>query len=514
MNIVYAVKILGALLIVLGALRLVAGPGLKRVMAPGDWKAVWPVVIGTLVVSCFSWTVPLFFVTFSMWAILAPRFFGKGLEGRLPAYVLLACVGPQFSMELENVAGLRDVMRLDIFRLLEIFILIPAAVGLAARRERPPYPGWLVVSDLATVAYALYWIVQLFGHMNTTSMAREGLQVILDTVLPYYVLSRGLVQAQLRRRVLSVLMFGAAYECMVAIAEGLSRHVLYAQLQYLYGVRWNILGAMTRGDFLRAQAAFSGPLVLAMVALFAIGVWFALRPPEKARSYVVVGLVLLGGLLATISRGPILALGILVVGLTCLRFLSANRFLLLSAVFVVAAAVAWSLGLGDALVEAINSSTGADKQADFNVIYRQELLKTSIALIKQSPWFGVPNYLDQMSNLKQGDGIVDLVNTYLIVTLNVGLAGLALFMVPFLIVLRKLASTLPLEPGPLRRERLVWLPLTLAVMAAVFTVSPVSIIRSLIVWVVAFGLAALQDGLPVQRRRAGVPIPPVVPAEA
>jgi len=513
MNIVYAVKIFGALLIVLGVLRLVAGPGLRQVMASHDWKTAWIVVIGTLFVSCFSWTVPLFFVTFSLWAAFAPRLFGKGLDGRLPAYVLLACVSPQFSMELENVGGLRDVMRLDIFRIIEIFILVPAAIGLLARRERPPYPAWLIICDLATAIYTVYWINRLFGQFSTTAMSREGLQVILDTVLPYYVLSRGCVQPELRRRVLSVLMFGAAYQGLVGIAEGLSRHVLYAQLQYLYGVRWNILGALTRGDWLRAQAAFSGPLVLAMLLLFGIGVWFALRPHEKSRAYTVVGLVMLGGMLATISRGPLLALAILVIGLVGLRFLSARRFLWLTAVFVVAAAVAWSQGLGDQLVEAINNASGADKQADFNVIYRQELLKTSVALIQQSPWFGVPNYLDQMTNLKQGDGIVDLVNTYLIVTLNVGIVGLALFMLPFLLVLQRLAATLPQEPGPLRRERLVWLPLTLAVMAAVFTVSPVSIIRSILVWVVAMGLANLQEGL-VARRRTPLTIAPVSQLEA
>jgi len=193
--------------------------------------------------------------------------------------------------------------------------------------------------------------------------------------------------------------------------------------------------------------------------------------------------------------------------------MSARRFLMLTVVFVVAAAVAWSMGLGDQLVAAINNASGADKQADFNVIYRQELLKTSVALIQQSPWFGVPNYLDQMSNLKQGDGIVDLVNTYLLVTLNVGVVGLSLFMLPFLIVLQRLSASVPLEPGALRRERLVWMPLMLAVMAAVFTVSPVSIIRSLLVWVVAIALAGLQEGLP-SRRRAGLHVLPATGAEA
>ena len=66
MNIVYAVKIFGALVIVLGMLRLVAGPGLKQVLSPQDWKGVWPVVIGTLFVSCFSVTQPLFFVTYAI----------------------------------------------------------------------------------------------------------------------------------------------------------------------------------------------------------------------------------------------------------------------------------------------------------------------------------------------------------------------------------------------------------------------------------------------------------------
>ena len=513
MNIVYAVKIFAALLIMLGALRALAGTGLKQVMASKDWEGVWPATIGTLFLSCFSWKVPLFFVTFSVWAMFVPRFFGKGGEGRLPAYVLLACITPQFNMELENLGPIRDVMRLDGFRIIEIFILLPAAVSLISRRERPPYPSWLAFADLATVVYTTYWIVQLFGHLNSTALARESLQVLLDTVLPYFVLSRACVQPEMRKRVLSVLLFGAAFESLVAIAETLSRHLLYAQLQYLYGVRWNIIGALTRGDWIRAQAAFGGPLVLALLALFGIGLWYVLRPFTKSRAYAVVGLILLGGLLATVSRGPILALGVLAAGLVCLRFLSAKRFLLLSLVVVIAGAVAWSAGLGDVLVEAINKNSGADQTADFNVLYRQELLKTSVALIQQSPWFGVPNYLDQMSNLKQGDGIVDLVNTYLIVTLNVGVVGLALFMLPFLIVLARLGASVPSEPGFLRRERLVWIPLTLAVMVAVFTVSPLSIIRAILVWTVAIGLAGLQEGL-AARRRSGVPIAPVIRAEA
>ncbi len=152
----------------------------------------------------------------------------------------------------------------------------------------------------------------------------------------------------------------------------------------------------------------------------------------------------------------------------------------------------------------VNSFSGEDKTADFNVIYRQELLKMSVALIQQSPWWGVPNYLQQMESLRQGDGIVDLVNTYLVVTLNVGVVGLVLFLIPYLVTLVKQGFIRGEQPFTLRREGLAWLPLTLAVLAVVFTVSPISIIRPILVWTVALALARLQQSLPVRKRALAV----------
>lgn len=500
MNIVYAVKIFAVMMIVLGAMRLVAGKGLREVMTPGDWKAAWPAVAITLFVSCFSWKQPFFFVTFSVWAFLAPRMFGRSGEGRLPAYALLACVSPQFAMEIQDIGPLRDLMRIDAFRVIEIFILIPEAIRLLARRERPPSPSWLNLSDLATVVYLVYVTAKLYGQMNMSSIARETIGVVLDSALPYYVLSRACVDADMRRRVLSMVLFGTVYECAVGIVEGVSRHTIYSQLQYLYGIRWNLIGALTRGSFLRAQAGLSGALILAVLALFGIGLWFVLKPTAKSRPYAVLGLIMLGGMLATFSRGPMLAAMLLVAGIFCMRRMPARKFLLLAVMTFGAMAVLWNSGLGDLFVAAIDSISGGDKTANFNVLYRQELLKTSLALIRQSPWWGVPNYLAYMQDLRQGEGIIDLVNTYLIVTLNTGVVGLAIYVVPFVVVLLRLSSSIPQEPSALRRERLGWIALTLAIMAAVFTTSPVSIVHSILVWTVAIALGGLQEGLLPPRR--------------
>jgi O-antigen ligase len=505
MNIVFAIKIFASLLIVMLGTRALLGKGLREITTPRDWKAAWITISGILVISCFSWRTPLFFVTLSLWAIYVPRLFGDGAQGRLPAYALLACVCPQFQMELTNIGPVQDLLHLDAFRILEILILVPEAWSLLNRHEKRRNPAWLQLCDVLTYGYLLYWTLQLYGQLNASSLARESLSGILDTALPYYTLSRACVRPELRRRVLSMFLLGAAFESVVAIAEALSRHLLYGQLQYLYEARWNIIGALMRGSLMRAQAGLSGPLVMAVLSLFAIGVWFALRPAVRTRAYSVLGLALLGGLIATISRGPTLALLILVVGVLGLRYISERKFLLISLAIAVVASVSWKAGLGDLIVGLINS-TSADETADFNVRYREELLSTSLALIQQSPWFGVPNYMQALQSLRQGDGIVDLVNTYLVIALNVGLFGVALFVLPYSVVLWKQGAVVKQESPETRREGQAWNPLMLAVLAAVFTVSPVSIIHHILVWMLALAVARLQEGLP-QRLAPGLAVP-------
>lgn len=508
MNIVYAVKIFGALVIVLMAMRLVVGKALRSVMNEADFKASFSVVIGTLVVSCFSWKEQLFFAVYAVWSILAPRFFGKSGESRVLAYVMLACISPQFVKELENIGPLRDVLTLYPPRVAAIFLLLPEMLRLFARRDKPKAPWWLTLCDVSMVIYFVYWVMHLYGYGPLSTLLRQAVGLWLDTLLPYYVLSRTCVESTTRQRVLAVILFAAAYQAFVGLAEALSRHLLYSQLQYLYQIRWNILGAMTRGSFLRAQAAFPGPLPLAIMLLFGLGIWAALKPTVTSRNYKVLGLVLVGGIIGTFSRGPLLAAMILGAGLFSLRFLSGRKFVVLSIVLAVVGAAGWKYGLGDAVVALASSTSAADQTADFNVRYREQLLEMSVALIKQSPWFGVPNYLQALEPLRQGEGIIDLVNTYLVVTLNVGLCGLVLMLLPFGITLWRDASSVGVrEKGA--REAVAWMPLTVAVLVVIFTVSPISIVQSIIIWVVALPLARQQEQHGVRASaRARYAVPP------
>jgi O-antigen ligase len=64
-----------------------------------------------------------------------------------------------------------------------------------------------------------------------------------------------------------------------------------------------------------------------------------------------------------------------------------------------------------------------------NIEYRQRLLESAMQLVWRNPVLGSSDYLDRLAEmgLVQGQGIVDLVNTYVQVVLRSGLVGLALF---------------------------------------------------------------------------------------
>ena len=64
-----------------------------------------------------------------------------------------------------------------------------------------------------------------------------------------------------------------------------------------------------------------------------------------------------------------------------------------------------------------------------NVEYRANLFTQALPVIERNLWFGSVDYLEtpELLVMMQGEGIVDIVNTYIGVALDVGLVGLVLF---------------------------------------------------------------------------------------
>jgi O-antigen ligase len=124
-----------------------------------------------------------------------------------------------------------------------------------------------------------------------------------------------------------------------------------------------------------------------------------------------------------------------------------------------------------------------------NVLYRERLLEISLGVVLDHPFFGAWDFLQLpvMQQLRQGQGIIDIVNTYLGVALASGLVGLALFCGFFLVVLVQLFAAMRRagardgEPYALGQALSCAL---LGILVMIFTTSSIGLI-ALIYWAIA-----------------------------
>jgi O-antigen ligase len=319
----------------------------------------------------------------------------------------------------------------------------------------------------------------------------------LDVLLPYYVFSRGIRNEVDFRFVLTHLVLGLALAGCVGFAEFFLHRLLYSELQYVYGFKWQLTMKLMRGDFLRVQAATPQPIVLALEMIFALGTWAYLRGLEWRKfSALLVFAGFTCGLLFTFSRGPWIGGLCFAVALLGLRRLGVKTFTWLFLLLLGGAVAAKALGADEQVVEALGAVFGSSEH-DLNTInYRRQLLDTALALLKQSPWLGVPDYASQMQDLKQGEGIIDLVNSYIAIALDTGLIGLVIYMLPFVLVFRRLLGV----PGISLRQQgdggagwfaATYLALIIACLLTIFTTSTFSTIQFLLVMLLALPIARL-----------------------
>ena len=192
-----------------------------------------------------------------------------------------------------------------------------------------------------------------------------------------------------------------------------------------------------RNGALRAQAASGNPLALSYMLAIGCGIWAYLgsHVTSKTARYGVMFLLWLG-LLFTYSRGPwIGAVAIYIVIMALGRRALSNMLKGgVAASLLLLIAVQFSFGERILRLLPFIKHTG-DDETDFSVVYRQRLAARSWELIQQHPFFGDQMALQKLDDLRQGEGIIDTVNTYAELTMFYGFVGLAAFILVILIPL-------------------------------------------------------------------------------
>lgn len=438
-----------------------------------DFKTAFNVVLLFTVVEFLSIKPGLFLVCAAVAVLVAQSWLGGDVKAKIATFWMAAILFPPLRSDLGGIGGIGYLLTIDHFRVACLMLLLPAAFALMFSKDRPRKASYLL--DILVCVYPFFKIILLVRGVSMTSTVRSVIEVGLDLILPYYVMTRGLRDLESLRFVLRRVLLACMFAAAVAFLEAALRKNIYSDLQWVYGVTWSLTHTLMRGGLNRVQAMTPQPILFATQILFTLGLWVAMALRARKAASIAGTLLLLGALVLTWSRGP--WIGALVFGL-CMFILPRTKpwiFGGMLVVLVIAGAMAKSAGMDESVLMALKDVFGSSQDDAGSIQYRSQLLDSAIALIKQSPWLGVPNYAAQMQDLRQGEGIIDVVNTYVSVALSAGMVGLVLFLAPFLLVLWRMLKDLSINGGDSNVERRralrAFVALTVACLVTIFTTS-------------------------------------------
>ncbi len=322
-----------------------------------------------------------------------------------------------------------------------------AAIGLAFALARHPKPVHHTASrfDLPVLIVVILEVAQARSD-NATDFARLVTPILLDIALPYFLISRALNSAEDVRRFMLALALGGFVMGIVATLETHLHFLLYKQIEVGLHVTSQINAfQQMRGGMLRAPGSFPEStslgnfLAIAGVAVIALRGSFA----TKRKWYIAVG-VLLFSLLAPNSRGAFIGVG---VGLLAFDFYR-KRYGALIAKAGVAMGTYMAMLMAAQFSPYIAEMIGKGA-TESSTEYRRALLRRGWEEIQKHPALGttMKTALDNLSDMRSGEGIIDIVNGYISYGLTLGYPGMVGLLLVFvsllgsmLLVRRKLAA--------------------------------------------------------------------------
>ena len=343
----------------------------------------------------------------------------------LALFFILLFLIPPASVQIPGLGLINYLFTLDHVRLLALLVLLPAFFMLRKQADTLPF-GRTWPDKLLTLHIVLSALLHL-RETTLTDTLRQMFYLYTDVFLPYYVASRALKQLSEFKDAMLAFALAAMVLALIGVFE-YSRHwLLYSSLVDAMGLNWGMSNYLGRGGSLRASASTGQAIVLGYVISVAIGFYLFLHAGVRSRLQQRLGALLLAaGLFATLSRGPWVGAALIITVFIATGRNAIKRLMLLGLAGVLAIPLLSIIPGGNKLIDLLPYIGTIEKG---NITYREELFSNSIIVIKRNPLFGSIDFLNtpEMQTMIQGEGIIDIVNTYLIVALKSGLVGLTFF---------------------------------------------------------------------------------------
>ena len=401
-------------------------------------------------------------------------------------YALLLCAVPVVRMAIPGLGLVNYLFELNYPRLLSLVLLMPVFFSAEFHSEKPA----MSLTDKLLVAFVILRLLLDFRGTTLSNGIRGIFDTTVDTFLPYWVISRSIRNiSQIRMTLLALV----TTSLVLALAGGFE-YVKHWLLYFSIGPHWGIDLRhlyLARADSLRATASMQSPISLGYLMVIALASWHYLAttrsdPPRKR----LIPLILAGGLFVTLSRGPWVGMLVFMIIYTLTGQGGFGKLLKLGFYTLALSPLVFIIPGGEKIIN-IMPFIGHSEQED--ITYRQELMHNAWIVAQRNFLFGSVDYLSapELQAMVQGQGIIDIVNTYLGEMLHYGLIGVCLFAGIFLSALRELASirlatAIDAQMDNLRRTLLATM---VAIMVIIVSVSPVDMIEQLYLIITALSVA-------------------------
>jgi hypothetical protein len=315
------------------------------------------------------------------------------------------------------------------YRLLSIIILIPIALRASSRKDVFS-SGRLTAMDFFVIAFGIWQLALFIPYEAFTNTIRRFSVYFLDSFIIFYSLARS---GRSRKDIVEIALFFFLSCCILSILggfESVKGWLLYQQIPESWGLQ-NVGAFLLRDGKLRAQVSTGHALALGYVLCLGFGFSLYLREHIKNSNIrKLLPLLMWAGLLGAYSRGPWFTA--IIIYLCSFIFQPGGLMKTVKVASIGAAifGIVLLTPLGPGIIATMPFIGTIDQE---NVTYRQQLAEVSWRLIMENPWLGDPFFMDNMEELRQGQGIIDLMNGYAAVALFSGLIGLLLYLGVFLL---------------------------------------------------------------------------------
>jgi len=408
-------------------------------------------------------------------------------------FFFILFVLPVSPIQIPGMGLINYFFELSHARLLELFILLPAFLSILRRGDTISFGR--TGPDKALAGYLCLTAALFLRDPNITNASRQVFYLFIDVFLPYFVISRSLKNLPAFRDTLVSLVLAIMVIALLASFEFYKGWLLYSAVSEMLGPTGGITAYLPRDGLLRAVVTTGQPIALGYLMVIGLGIYIFIQRFIHQKLVRRIGMVILiVGLFVPLSRGPWLGAAALFVTFVATGRYAVRRFMTTALATILVLPLVSILPGGERMTNLLPFIGSTDQE---NVEYREKLITNSIIVIKRNPFFGSIDYskAPEMESMRQGQGIIDIVNSYIQVALDAGLIGLGLFVAFFAMTLYGIRRALHSIPDKDSEEHLLGRALfstQLAILLIIFSVSSITIIPIMYWSVAGMGVAYAQ----------------------